>query len=265
MNASEYFPPVGTNPLGGRLVRLESVGSTNDYAWQLALDGAEHGLVVVADRQTGGRGRRGRSWLSPPGTNLAFSMLLRPTSLAPDAVPPLSLVAAAALLSCLREDVPDLSIKWPNDLYCGDRKLAGILAEMRLKGRETEFVVVGIGLNVNSGADDWPPELAATAVSMFQAAGRKFDLDEILQRFLSSFNDGYHDYCRQGLRGSVRRVLTEASYLAGRRVSVVVNGRSIGGTAGDIDEQGRLLVYDDHGVCWPVAAGEATVANMEAF
>jgi len=262
MNAFEYFPPADANPFGGRIVHLESVGSTNDYAWRLAQDGAEHGLVVVADRQTGGRGRRGRSWLSLPGASLAFSMILRPF-LAPDAVPPLSMVAAAALFSCLQSTIPCLSVKWPNDLYCGDCKLAGILPEMKLKGRETEFVIVGIGLNVNSKTADWPPELSATAVSMHQVTGESFDLDEILWRFLFSFHSCYRDYCRQGLRGAVLQVLTEASYLGGKQVTVAVDGRAIRGTAGDIDDHGRLLVYDDHGFCWPVAAGEATVVKMK--
>jgi len=264
MNAFEYFPPADANPFGGRIVHLESVGSTNDYAWRLAQDGAEHGLVVVADRQTGGRGRRGRSWLSLPGASLAFSIVLRPF-LTPDAVPPLSLVTAVALLSSLQSTIPGLSVKWPNDLYCGDRKLAGILPEMKLKSRETEFVIVGIGLNVNSKAADWPPELSATAVSMHQVTGESFDLDEILRRFLFSFHSYYRDYCRQGLRGAVRQVLTGASYLGGKQVTVAVNGGTIRGTAGDIDDHGRLLVYDDHGVCWPVAAGEATVVGMQMF
>ncbi|MEA3240718.1 MAG: biotin--[acetyl-CoA-carboxylase] ligase, partial [Pseudomonadota bacterium] len=126
----------GCSPIGGRIIQLKSVDSTNDYAWNLALEGAKHGLVVVADQQTGGRGRLGRSWLSPPGMNLAFSLILRP-SLPPPDIPPLSLVAAVALFSCLVTHIPRLSIKWPNDLYCGDRKLAGILSEMKLKGRET--------------------------------------------------------------------------------------------------------------------------------
>ena len=248
--------------IGGRIIQLKSVDSTNDYAWNLALEGAPHGLVVVADQQTGGRGRLGRSWLSPPGMNLAFSLVLRP-SLPPQEVPPLSLVAAVALFSFLSAEIPRLSIKWPNDLYCGNRKLAGILSEMKLGGRETDFVIVGIGVNVNSRADDWPLELRSTAISMRQATGgNTFDLPELLQKFLSSFRSWYEKYRIHGFHGPVQQILVENSYLFGKRVTIAVNGRTIQGRAGKIDEYGRLLVYDDREICWPVVAGEATVLEM---
>ncbi len=264
MNDSGYSLSGELCPIGNRIIHLKSVASTNDYAWNLACEGAKHGLVVVADQQTGGRGRLGRSWLSPPGMNLAFSLVLRP-SLPPQDVPPLSLVAAVALFSSLSAEIPRLSIKWPNDLYCGDRKLAGILSEMKLCGRETDFVIVGIGVNVNSQVDDWPPELRSTVVSMRQAVGNTFDLRELLQKFLSSFHFWYERYRIHGFHGPVQQILVENSYLFGKWVTIAINSRTIQGSAGNIDEYGRLLVYDDRGICWPVVAGEATVMEMGNF
>lgn len=261
MNDSGYSLPGESCPIGNQIIRLQSVASTNDYAWNLALEGANHGLVVVADQQTGGRGRLGRSWLSPPGMNLAFSLVLRP-SLPPRDIPPLSLVAAGALLSCLVTHIPRLSIKWPNDLYCGDRKLAGILSEMKLKGLETDFVIVGIGINVNTMAADWPLELRSTAISMRQAVGKIFALRKLLPELLASFNSWYKCYLSHGFHGPVQQILGENSYLFGKRVTIAVNGRTIQGRAGNVDEYGRLLVYDDREVCWPVVAGEATVMEM---
>jgi BirA family biotin operon repressor/biotin-[acetyl-CoA-carboxylase] ligase len=261
MSDSGYSLPGDLCSIGGQLIHLKSVASTNDYAWNLALEGAKHGLVVVADQQTGGRGRLGRSWLSPPGMNLAFSLILRP-SLPPQDVPPLSLIAAVALFSFLSVVIPRLSIKWPNDLYCGDRKLAGILSEMKLCGRETDFVIIGIGVNVNSQEDDWPPELRSTAISMRQAVGKTFDLRELLQKFLPFFHSWYERYLSHGFHGQIQQILGTNSYLFGKRVTIAINGRTIQGKAGNIDEYGRLLVYDDREICWPVVAGEATVMDM---
>lgn len=264
MNDSGYSLPGESCPIGNQIIRLQSVASTNDYAWKLALEGAPHGLVVVADQQTGGRGRRGRSWLSPPGMNLTFSFVLRPPLPLP-AIPPLSLVAAVALFSCLESHIPHLAIKWPNDLYCGDRKLAGILSEMKLDGREPEFVIVGIGVNVNSQADDWPPELRSAAISLRQAVGKTFNLRRLLPEFLQSFHSWYECYLRHGLHGPLAEVLAGNSYLCGKRVIVAVNGRTLQGRAGNIDEFGRLLIYDEQGTCRAVVAGEATVLEMEDF
>ena len=261
MNDSGYVPVA--IPAGWRIIHLQSVDSTNDYAWRLAENGAPHGQVVVADRQTGGRGRRGRIWRSPPGANLTFSLVLRP-AIPPAAAVPLSLVAAVALFSCLETEISCLTIKWPNDLYCGDRKLAGILSELKLRDRKTDFVVVGIGLNVNTLLADWPPELRETAISMRQAAGKQFQLPEVLQQFLTFFHCCYEQYCVGGLQDSVLEILRKYSYLSGRQVVVEVNGRMIQGQAGEIDEHGRLLVYDESGSCRPIAAGEATIVSMNA-
>ncbi len=261
MNDSRCSMPGESCPIGSRIISLKTVSSTNDYVWNLALEGAEHGLVVVADQQTGGRGRLGRSWLSPPGMNLTFSLLLRP-SLPSQDIPQLSLVAAVALFSCLGTYTSLLSIKWPNDLYCGDRKLAGILSEMKLKGRETDFVVVGIGVNVNSMAADWPLELRSTAISLRQTVGKIFDLRELLRKFLASFHYWYECYLSHGFHGSIKQVLEKNSYLFGKQVTIAINGRSIQGRAGNVDAFGRLLVYDERETCWPVVSGEATVKEM---
>ncbi|NIA19420.1 MAG: hypothetical protein GWP07_03160, partial [Xanthomonadaceae bacterium] len=113
-----------------------------------------------------------------------------------------------------------------------------------------------------SMADDWPLELRSTAISMRQAVGEIFDLRELLQRFLSSFHSWYETYLSHGFHGSISQILAKNSYLHGKRVTIAINGRTIEGWAGNIDEYGRLLVYDDREACWPVVAGEATVVEM---
>ena len=152
------------SPWGTEGVSFQTLDSTSRYLWQQALEGAPHGLVVVAEQQVSGRGRSGRQWHSPAGLNLYFSVLLRP-HLQLDQVPQLSLVIAAALWKVLADECSGLKIKWPNDLLCQGRKLAGILAEMKPGIGKAEFVVVGIGLNVNAKVSDFPSELQSLVTS----------------------------------------------------------------------------------------------------
>ena len=141
----------------GDIVILAMTDSTNRVAMEMAENGAPHGTVVVADAQTAGRGRMGRRWVSPAGKNLYVSLLLRPSVPTVEA-PLLALVAGVALADAVEAvDVP-ASLKWPNDLYCGGRKAAGILAEMASDPDGVRHVVIGVGLNVNMEEDDFPPD-----------------------------------------------------------------------------------------------------------
>src|SRR5262249_48453381 len=140
-----------------------------------------HGTVLVADEQTRGRGRQGRTWSSPPGTNLYLSALLRP-ELPAAAAPPITLAVAVAVAEALNELGARASIKWPNDVLVMDKKVAGSLTESTTRGGSLEAVVVGIGVNLN-----WrepPPDLAAIAISVAQATGRPTDRDEFTARLL---------------------------------------------------------------------------------
>ena len=149
----------------------ESTDSTNIRAVHLAESGAPHGTVVCADSQTGGRGRLGRTWESPPGVNLYLSLLIRPTIDSREA-PRLTLVTAIALAEAV-EDVAGISaaLKWPNDLYIGGRKAAGILAEMSSDLDRLRHVVLGVGLNVNAAPEDFPADLQPKATSLRQETG----------------------------------------------------------------------------------------------
>ncbi|MBW1645336.1 MAG: biotin--[acetyl-CoA-carboxylase] ligase [Deltaproteobacteria bacterium] len=243
---------------GRRLVYLAEVDSTNRYAWELAAAGAAAGTVVVAERQTGGRGRRGRQWTSAPGKNLTFSVIVRP-ALPADRVPLLALAAGAAGLSLLLAELPDLQVKWPNDLYCRGRKLAGILAESRLKGKKLDFAILGVGLNVNSEAVDFPPSLRATATSLCLLTGRRYDLPGLLADYLGHLDDWQAELQQHGFGGRLRSLLAAHSYLRDRQVTIEVDGRPVSGRVCGLDENGRLLLAAGDGRRLAVAAGEATV------
>ena len=222
---------------------FDSLDSTNRYALDEARRGALEGLVVVADFQTAGRGRRGRGWVAPPGASLLVSVLLRP-SLPPERTPLVSMacgVAMAAAVTRVAGFTPGL--KWPNDLVVGDRKLAGILAE-----RDGNAVVVGIGVNVEW--HDFPPEIAESATACNLEAGRAVDRDALLEAFLADLDARSADFAV--ITAEYRSRLATL----GRRVRVERSGDVLVGRAVNVGEAGQLLVQDQRGDVVEVHVGD---------
>ena len=238
------------------MLSFKTLDSTSRYLWQQALEGAPHGEVVVAEQQVSGRGRRGRQWHSPAGLNLYFSVLLRP-SLQLEQVPQLSLVTAAALWKALAVEGFDLKIKWPNDLLCQGRKLAGILTEMKPGTGKAEFVIVGVGLNVNAQAADFPSELQGLVTSLTCECGRDFDLSELLDRVLREFALFEKRFYREGLQGSIRDLINSNFFLAEKDVVIYSGDHRRACRAHSIDDSGRLLATTEDGRKMAFAAGEA--------
>jgi BirA family biotin operon repressor/biotin-[acetyl-CoA-carboxylase] ligase len=230
---------------------VESSPSTNAEVSAAAREGAPEGLVIVAEAQTAGRGRRDRSWTTPPRAGLTFSVLLRPTF--PPAgwgwLPLLAGLAVATPLAALSE--VDVRLKWPNDVLVGERKLGGILTEVVGTG-----VVVGIGLNVSLRAGELP---VPTATSLAIEGSAVVDRDPVLRAVLREIERRYVDLSRAA--GNADASGLAADYRAacatlGRGVRVELPGpRVLGGTAVDIDADGRL-VLDGDGGRQPVAAGD---------
>jgi BirA family biotin operon repressor/biotin-[acetyl-CoA-carboxylase] ligase len=216
------------------------IGSTNERAKELAGEGAPGGLVVTADKQTAGRGRQGREWFAPPGGALLYSALLRPLGgrpLLPLAVP-LAVCEAAESLA----DV-ECAVKWPNDVWLGERKLAGVLIEGR---PEEDWAVIGIGLNVDIDEGTFPDELRSTAASLDGVA---------VSEALAAVNESLSRWVDE----DPARVLSEfrrRDALAGRRISWAGGA----GEAKGIDDAGHLLVAADSGEQLTLGAGEVHLA-----
>jgi len=244
--------------LGRPLFRLATATSTNDEAQRAAKAGAPHGATWVAERQTAGRGRRGRIWVSPAGEGLLFSTLVR-LPCAPAQLPPLALVAGLAVRDAVARAAPrvPVSIKWPNDIVAGDRKVAGILVEASTVGSRVEAVVVGIGINVHTRS--FPHDIAgrATSVALLGAGGPPPDRAELLADVLGALDRDLHVFAGHGL-GLLRARLEAADALRGRRVRCESGTE---GVAGGIDEYGRLIVRDDRGNFERWVAGEANLVR----
>lgn len=230
--------------LGSRIIYHAETGSTSDDAAALATDLAAEGTIVLADRQTKGRGRRGRDWFSPPGSGLYVSVVLTPARASdpPRATMLLTLMAAVGLSDAVRTAAGiDVAIKWPNDLLIGGRKLAGILAEgLSGHGRGVESVVLGYGINV--ARTSFPPELASRATSLESELGREIDRFTLFAETVAALAARYDDL----LSGRFDAILDDwrarAYRLRGAPVTWDGPHGVLTGESAGIDDDGALLV-----------------------
>lgn len=227
------------------LLCLAATDSTNRVAMEMADHGATHGTVVVADEQTAGRGRMGRRWESPPGKNLYVSLLLRPSVPTVEA-PRLSLVAGVALADAVETMGVSASLKWPNDLFLGDRKAAGILAEMASDPDGVRHVVIGVGLNVNMEETDFPTDLRGRATSLRIFAGKTFRRVDVLARLLEAFAARYGEFLEGGFP-ALRDGWDRRDFLRGRRILARVRGADAWGVARGLDPEGAFRFLRDGG------------------
>lgn len=222
--------------------------STQDELRRLAERGAPEGTVVVANHQTRGRGREGRSWVDQPGSNLLLSLLLRPKMTA-TRVPQLSLLGAVATREVLITSTQlEIGIRWPNDLVVGRRKLAGILAEASALGDQVGQVILGIGINVNQTAF---PELGAEVTSLALELGYALDREALLEGLLATLDRWYGRWLQDGFL-PVRETWRRAAVTLGQPVSRA----EVVGTAEDLDVDGALLVRTAEGRVVRVVAGQ---------
>ena len=244
--------------IGRRLICYRETGSTNEDAFKLAEEGAEEGTVVFAEAQRRGKGRLGRRWESPDGVNLYCSVILRPPILPARAAQLtfLSVVAAARAIEAVTSLRP--SIKWPNDLLLSGKKVAGLLNEMSAETEKVNFIVLGIGVNINMDRPQFPDDLRHPATSLFLEAGRPVRRLDIARALLEALDALYDSYLQNGY-GPVREEWLARSAFIGRRIRVTFHDKDLHGTAEGIDEEGALLVRAPDGRLERVLAGDVTI------
>ncbi|MGH2980011.1 MAG: biotin--[acetyl-CoA-carboxylase] ligase [Solirubrobacterales bacterium] len=249
-------PRLSPRALGGPLVHLDVVGSTNDHARALTLAGAPHGTVVVAERQTAGRGRQGRTWSAPAGRGLTLSALVRAPAAA---LEPLPLAVAIAVCEACEAVAPvACRIKWPNDVWIDRRKVAGVLIEARpLDG----WAVIGIGLNVDTTHEELPDELRETAGSLRIAAGGPVDRDAAFDALLARLAAWA---ARLDDPAEVAASFRGRDALHGERIAWVTGERRHEGEARGIDDDGALVVFTDSGKRVRLDAGEVHLERRPA-
>ncbi|MBI4773661.1 MAG: biotin--[acetyl-CoA-carboxylase] ligase [Deltaproteobacteria bacterium] len=236
---------------------FDSLHSTNLTAKEAAIEGARDGALVVAESQTGGRGRLNRTWLSPKGANLLFSMVLRP-NIPPQRVFRLNMTASVSIVEAVRDLTSlDPGIKWPNDVYLGPRKLAGLLTEFSVAGEAVEYVVVGIGLNVNMDPEEYP-EIRNVATSVRAEVGHTVSRLELLGKILSRM-DVWYDRLIRGEDHGLKALWNSYSTVIGRQVEVRSADQALLGRALTIDDEGALILEDESGMQHRVLCGDLSL------
>ncbi len=244
-NAAAEFP----DPF--RLLVRESVASTNDEVRALAQAGAADGLIVLADRQTAGRGRRGAAWFSPAGESLAFSILVRSDE-PKSHWPRLALAAGVAVAEAVEGFQLQAGIKWPNDVWIAGKKVAGILVEAG-----ADFAIVGIGLNVNTL--EFPEEVANIATSMRQQSARQLPLPDVLAAVIRRFALRRHQLGRDF--PEIIAAVSQRCVLTGQQVSLITSSGPRCGTVEGISTSGELLLRTASGLERLIQADEIRLVD----
>lgn len=258
IRVSQLQDGLRTKRLGRSILFSREVDSTNEWAKELAMYGACEGTVVIAETQTGGRGRLGREWVSPTG-GLWFSLILRP-KLRPTEAVKLTFVAGLAVAKVLRE-MFDLKAetKWPNDVLVNERKICGILIEMSMKGETVNFVVVGVGVNANFDVEKvFPKPLRKVATSLENEVGRKVKLEHLFKGLLEKLENFYELFIKEGFDSVLEEWKNYAGFL-GRHVEVTSPTEKLSGYALDVDREGALVLRLEDGTIRRILVGDVSL------
>ena len=296
MSRDEILSRLTTAYIGRELYYYDETDSTNARIRALADagngglhgkdegNGAPNGTLAVSDMQSAGRGRRGRGWSSPAGSNIYMSLLLKP-DIAPSDAPMITLIMAYAVCGAIREvtgagmpvlagskdagadgELPDVRIKWPNDIVVNGRKVCGILTEMTMEADYIRDVTVGVGINVNQGERDlFPEEIRESATSIRLETGEMICRAGLIARIMSLFEKEYDEFLKTGDLGFLKARYEDRLVSMGREVRVLDPKGEYTGISRGIDERGELLVETSDGAVQRVYAGEVSVRGIYGY
>lgn len=257
--ADDLLSRLGRTKIVGRDIRVfKQTTSTNDVVEKLASDGVKEGVAVFAESQTSGRGRLGRKWLSPAKQGLWFSILLRP-DLRPMEATQITIAGATALARAIRAQTgAPAQIKWPNDILIGGRKVAGSLTELNAELDHVKYVILGIGLDVNMTASDFPVELRKTATSLRIETGKTVHRAALAAAILRELDRDYARIC-SGQFESVANEWEGLCSTLGQHIGIRIGDRVVKGRAESLDGAGALLLRTEHGRLERIIGGDVTV------
>lgn len=245
--------------IGREIIFFKTIGSTNTAALELAEKGAPHGTVVIADRQAKGKGRLGRTWVSPPGSNIYMSVILRPEIEPKDATLLTIMTAVSCAKGVMKSTGLKAEIKWPNDLMISNKKLGGILTEMKSDPDGIVFAVIGIGINVNSKTTkDFPPDIQGIATSIREELGKIQSRTFIIAEILKETEHWYKVLLTEG-RKPLFDEWKRLSSTLGRKVKVTAGDNVFTGVAEDIDKGGMLILRLPSGMLKKISSGDLTM------
>ncbi|WCN36677.1 biotin--[acetyl-CoA-carboxylase] ligase [Aneurinibacillus uraniidurans] len=258
MIAEEIKVGLATQVFGQHIHYYTEIDSTQNRCQELAKEGAPEGTLVVADTQTGGKGRLGRVWHSPPGTSISMSLLLRP-ELELQRCPQLTLLAAVAIVEAVRATygIP-AEIKWPNDVLIDGKKICGILTELNAEADRINWLIIGMGINVNTLPEQFPEDVLGVATSLRIVKGEPLRRVPLIQEVLRRLEELYDLYIAEGF-APIRKRWEACAITIGKRVTIRTLHGSFTGVAEGIDDSGVLLVRKDDGELTNVYAADVEV------
>lgn len=263
LSLSELESRIKTKTAGKHLLYFDITGSTNAEAKKQAEGGAPDGLLVVADEQEQGRGRRGRGWEAPGGVNIYMTLLLRPSFL-PEQASMVTLVMALSVAQAITHiSGLEAKIKWPNDIVINKKKVVGILTELIMETDYIQYLVCGVGINVNQS--EFPQSIAENATSLYLEGGRILSRAELIALVMERFEANYEVFCRQGDMTGLMSAYNELLVNRQAQVRVLDPKGEYEGLAQGINKMGELLVRKADGTREAVYAGEVSVRGIYGY
>lgn len=260
IDKSEVISLLETSQIGKNIVYFNEIDSTNIKAKELAQQNVETGSLIVAEKQTLGSGRFNRKWISPNG-GLWFTLVLRP-NISPMEAPKITQIAAASVYKTLKDLNIDVNIKWPNDIHLNDKKLCGILAEMKCDMDSVHYLVLGIGMNININRDDFKDDTKSIATSLKIEFNKQFSRTEILSSFLNHFEKLYLKFVNYLDLSETISICRNNSNIFGKQAKLITYNKEEIVTCVSLSDAGDLIVKDSQGNEKAVLTGEISFKGM---
>lgn len=257
---AELIPLLKENKLINNIVHFDILNSTNIKAKELAKNGEKDGTIIIAEEQSSGNGRFQRVWNSPKG-GIWFSLLLKP-SIPPSEAPKITQIAAASLYKTFSDLNIDTAIKWPNDIYLNDKKLCGILAEMKCDMDSIHYLVLGIGINVNIDLSQFDDCVKSTATSLKIEYNKSFERNKVLALFLSHFENLYSQFINNFDLSETIELCRKHSNIWGKKARLITYKNEEIVTCVSLSDKGDLIVKDINGIEKAVLSGEISFNNI---
>lgn len=256
---------LNTSVIGRNIQYFDQIDSTNLHAKRAAEEGFEDGTVILADEQLRGKGRLGRTWASPKGKGIWMTIMLKPKINTTEAAK-ITLLAACSVCKAI-EDICGVSpkIKWPNDLILNGKKVCGILTEMGAELDEINYLIVGIGINVNLNQEEFPEELQTIATSIKAAKGSIVSRKDLAAAIINYFECYYNAFTASGSLKDFIQEYREKSAVLGKTIRVISSGTELQGNAVDISDEGQLLVQLENGIIKEIISGEVSIRGLNQY